>query len=119
MLHSAPTAHPSSPINSLATFERAVVASVPMTKGRLLLSSLLLLAPLGAAGCTSHGPAALGVDTPLVPYVAPDIDELTDGDDFALDPEEEAEEAEEAPAPAPAPASPTTKTPAQPAKPGK
>jgi hypothetical protein len=55
----------------------AMLASILMTS-RLPL--LLLLAGL-AAGCTSHASAAMAVDTPLLPYQAPDIAELT-GDDL-------------------------------------
>lgn len=68
-------------------------------KGRSLLAlSLSLL----AFGCTSHASAPIAVDTPLVPFVAADIDELTGGDlDFSEE-DEETEEAEAAPAPAPA-----------------
>ena len=83
--------------------------------GRLLLVSCLSL--FAMSGCATHAPGALGVDTPLVPYVAPDIEELTAGDEFVTD-EEDAEE-EAVPAEAPAVPQPTTKTPAAPAKPGK
>ena len=96
----------------LAEPGEAMLASLPMT-GRLLLVSCL---SLWAIGCTSHAPATVAVDTPLVPYVAPDVDELTAGDEFLVD-EDEPEEATEEPAPA-AP-QPATKTPAAPAKSGK
>jgi hypothetical protein len=89
-------------------------------KGRLLLAfSLSLL----ALGCSTHSSALIAVDTPLVPYVAPDIDEVMGGD---LQTEEEdwgsSEDAEPAAepapaAPAPAPAAPTA--PAAPAAPSK
>lgn len=92
-----------------------MLASLSMT-GRLLLVSCLSL--FAASGCTTHAPGALGVDTPLVPFVAPDVDELTAGDDFATE-EEDVDAEEPAPAEAPAAPQPTTKTPAAPAKPGK
>lgn len=65
---------------------------------------------LPAIGCSTHAPAALAVDTPLVPYAAPDLDELM-GEDLSADEDEAAEEAE---APAPTPT-----TPSKPAAPGK
>jgi hypothetical protein len=91
-----------------------MLASLSMT-GRLLLVSWLSL--FAVSGCTTHAPGALGVDTPLVPYVAPDVDELTAGDDFAT--EEEDVEQEAVPAEVPAVPQPTTKTPAAPATPSK
>jgi hypothetical protein len=85
--------------------------------GRLLLVSCLSL--FAVSGCTTHAPGALAVDTPLVPYVAPDIDELTAGDDFATEEEDGEEEAAPQPIDVPAAPQPATKTPAAPAKPGK
>lgn len=41
--------------------------------------ALLLLGLVGA--CTTHAPAALAVDTPLLPYQAPDLTELTGEDE--------------------------------------
>ncbi|MEZ4360625.1 MAG: hypothetical protein R3B48_10605 [Kofleriaceae bacterium] len=62
----------------------------------------LLVAAL-AGGCTTHASAALAVDTPLVPYLAPDIDELM-GDDLFDDAEELAPTAEPTAEPAADPA---------------
>lgn len=48
---------------------------------------------LGLAGaCTTHAPAALAVDTPLLPYQAPDLTELTGEDEEAEEPAEDASE---------------------------
>ncbi len=63
---------------------------------------------LGVAGCTTHAPAALAVDTPLLPYQAPDLAELTGEDGL-----DELDDAEDAGSPA------TTPTPAAPEKAGK
>jgi hypothetical protein len=93
---------------------------------RLVFASLFAsaLVALGA-GCTSHAPAALAVDTPLVPYQAPDVAELTGEDLSSEDPadvEDGDPSGELAPAPAPMPAAPKapeapTKPAAAPAKP--
>jgi hypothetical protein len=85
-----------------------MLASLLMT-GRSLLV-LCLAAALFALGCSTHAPAAMAVDTPLVPYAAPDVDELV-GEDLTADEEEPAEE------PA-APAAPAA-SPTKPAQPGK
>jgi hypothetical protein len=83
-----------------------------MTGRSLLVSCFASALGLSALGCSTHAPAALAVDTPLVPYAAPDVDELV-GEDLSA--EEEEEPAEEPAAPAPAPAA----TPTKPAQPGK
>lgn len=42
----------------------------------------MLLLAAWAAACTTHAPAALAVDSPLLPYQAPDVDELTGEDEL-------------------------------------
>lgn len=81
-----------------------------MTGRSLLVLCLAAALGLSALGCSTHAPASIAVDTPLVPYAAPDIDEVV-GEDLTA---EEEEPAEEPAAPAPAPAAPT-----KPAQPGK
>lgn len=61
---------------------------------------------LGLAGaCTTHAPAALAVDTPLLPYQAPDLTELT-GETGEEEPDDATEESEGAATSEPVPAAP-------------
>ncbi len=95
----------------------------------LLRVSLTLVLALGTStACGSKKGGTLMVDTPALPYKAPDIEELSGVSDDEPDPEPAEEPKAEAPAPpapvaaSPAPtAAPATpaKTPAKPAAPAK
>ncbi len=62
---------------------------------------------LGLAGaCTTHAPAALAVDTPLLPYQAPDLTELTGETGEEEEPDDATEESEGAATSEPVPAVP-------------
>jgi hypothetical protein len=70
---------------------------------RTLLASILLAAAvLGTSACGGAGAGKIMADTPIVEYLAPDVDELA-GIEEPEEPEEE-EDAEEGTEPAPAPA---------------
>ena len=83
---------------------------------------ILALFLAGGAACTSHAPAALAVDTPLVPYQAPDLAELTGQDEQDEQAEQDQDDREDSNASGDAvQAAPQvdTKQPATPAKAGK
>ena len=67
-----------------------------------LRALLFMLVMAVTVGCGGGGPAkGLAVDTPILPYQAPDVAEITGIEEE----EEEEEEGTAEPAPAPAPAS--------------
>jgi hypothetical protein len=93
-----------------------MLALAPMISRLLLALLFAVMLAVPGVGCASHAPAALAVDTPLVPYQAPDVAELTGEDLSSEDPGEEPDgdpSGEAAPAPSPA----APKAPEAPAKP--
>jgi hypothetical protein len=75
------------------------------TRAAVVLLKLALTLPLAAplAGCGASAPGKLMVDTPILPFVAPDTDELSGktGDDDDKEATEAPEAAPATPAPTP------------------
>lgn len=79
-----------------------------------MLRSLVLMMALGSlVACGPKKGGTLAVDTPALPYKAPDIEELSGVSDDEPEPPAEEPKAETAPTPAPTPAAAMPATPAK------